>query len=116
MFPNDERNVAADPNDQISPENSASDILRCHYETLSKHLLHLINVAQLLCKEKVITDETLSLVLDNGRSELDKRTILLRAIRHAIRMSNDNLAKFASVLNRFTENVQVGIAIFNDYG
>ena len=116
MFTDDERNVATDPNDQISPENSASDILRCHYETLSQYLPHLINIAQLLCKEKVITDETLSLVLNNGRSELDKRTVLLRAIRHAIHMSNDNLAVFASVLNRFTENVQVGISIFNDYG
>ena len=108
MFLNDERNVG--------PENSASDILRCHYKTLSQYLPHLINVAQLLCEEKVITDETLSLVQDDGQSESDKRTVLLRAIRHAIRMSNDNLAKFASVLNRFTENVQVGIAIFNDYG
>ena len=118
-FPNNEGELVLQevvPDHQISLEDSASDILRYHYGTLSQYLHHPINVAQLLCEEKVISDTTLSYVQDSGRSQSERKTILLKALRSAVHISHHNLEVFASVLKHSSENVKIGNAIFNDYG
>ena len=118
-FPNNEGEPVLQevvvPGHQISLEDSASDILRYHYGTLSRHLRYPINVAQLLCEEKVISDITLSHVQDSERSQSERKTVLLKSLRHAVHINHHNLEVFASVLKRFTENVPLGNAIFNDY-
>ena len=103
------------PGHQIWLEDKASDILLSHYGTLSQHLHHPINVAQLLCEEKIITETMLSQILDSGQSE-SRRRILLSAICGAVHKNPHHLAIFVSVLKRFTENVPVANIIFNDYG
>ena len=103
------------PGHQISLKDRPSDILLSHYGTLSQHLHHPINVAQLLYEEKIISKTMLSQILDSGQSE-SRRTILLSAICGAVHKNPHNLAIFVSVLKRFTENVPVANAIFNDYG
>ena len=50
------------------------------------------------------------------RSQSERRTVLLKAVRGAVHVNHHNLEVFASVLKRFTENVPVANAIFNDYG
>ena len=118
-FPNNEGEPVLQevvPDHQISLEDSASDILRYHYGTLSQYLHHPINVAQLLCEEKVISDTTLSHVQDSGRSQSERRTVLLKALRSAVHINHHNLEVFASVLKHSSENVKIGNAIFNDYG
>ena len=104
------------PGHQISLEDSASDILRYHYGTLSQYLCHPIYVAQLLCVEKVISDTTLSQVEDSGRSQSERRTVLLKSLRHAVHVNHHNLKVFAAVLNHSSENVPLGDAILKDYG
>ena len=45
-----------------SLEDHASDILHCHYGTLSQSLQYPIRVAELLCGERFISETTLSFV------------------------------------------------------
>ena len=101
---------------QMSPEDCASDILCYHYGTLSQYLHHPNNVAQLLCQEKVISDTTLSQVQDNQRSQSERKTVLLKALRSAVHIDHHNLEVFASVLKHSSENAKIGEAIFSDYG
>ena len=99
----------------MSPEDISSDILRKYYVSLSQHLHHPINVAQLLCEAEIISDISLSHIEDSGQLQ-SERTVLLKAIRHAVHVNHHNLEVFASVLKRITKNVPFGDAIFNDYG
>ena len=107
--------IVTDPDVQTSPEDRASDILRNHYGRLSQSLHHTISVAQLLCEEKVISDTTLFNMNDIRRTPSERKTILLKSIRGAVRVSYCNLRTFASVLLKFNENVQFGDAILRDY-
>ena len=99
----------------MSSEDIASDILRNYYGALSQYLLHPINIAQHLCELEILSDTTLAYIEDSGQLQ-SERTVLLRAIRHAVHINHHNLEVFASVLKRITENVPFGDAIFNDYG
>ena len=116
-FPNDKEDFLLEVvrDDQMSSEDIASDILRNYYGTLSQYLLHPIKVAQHLCEVEVISDTTLAYIEDSGQLH-SERTVLLKAIRHAVHANHHSLEVFASVLKRFTENVPLGDAIFNDYG
>ena len=96
-----------------SPEDIASDILRCHYEALSQDFHHPIDVAQILFQEEVLSDMT---NINSGQSDSERRTVFLKAIRSAVHINHHNLALFSSILKRFTENVPIANAIFNDYG
>ena len=92
---------------------NASDILRHHYGTLSQSLHYPIRVAEILCGERIISPETLSMV--KSQSETEASFVLLRAIRHAVHSNYSNLLKFASVLLKFTSNVPCANAIIEDY-
>ena len=126
MFPDDlitagnvREVVMTGRSDQMSPEDHASDILRCHYGTLSRSLQYPIRVAQLLCGEGVVTQSTLS-IMENDQwpqsAEEKAISVLLRAVRHAIHSNYHNLAVFASVLLKISSNVPSAKAILMDYG
>ena len=100
-------------NDQMSHEDHASDILCYHYGFLSQSLYYPSYMTQILCGEKVISDETLKAVEDTEQSESERRTVLLKAVRHAVHNNYHNLEVFASVLR--IENAQVADLILNDY-
>ena len=102
----------------ISPEQCASDILCYHYATLSQSLHDPISVGWLLCDQDptIISEETLSSLEHSSQSESVIKGVLLKSLRRAVCIKHHNLEVFASVLNRFTENVPLGNAIFNDYG
>ena len=100
----------------MSHEDQTSDILRYHYGSLSQSLYYTSYVAQMLCGEKVISEETLKAVEVIERSESERRTVLLKAVRHAVHNNYHNLEVFANVLRITTiENAQVAGLIFNDY-
>ena len=101
----------------ISPEQCASDILRCHYATLSQSLHDPISIGWLLCDQDptIISEETLSSLEHSSQSQSVIKGVLLKSLRHAVHINHHNLEVFASVLKRFTENVPLSNAIFNDY-
>ena len=101
-----------------SREDHASDILCCHYGTLSQSLQYPIRVAELLCGERVISETTLSVVKNKQRSQSEEKAIivLLHAVRHAVHSNYSNLLVFASVLLKFTSNVPCAKAILKDCG
>ena len=103
--------------DQMSPEDHASDILRCHYGTLSQSLQYSLKVAQLLCGERVITRPTLAIMESEQWPQSEEKTlsVLLRAVRHAVHSNYHNLAIFASVLLKKSSNVPCANAILIDY-
>ena len=88
----------------------ASDILRCHYGTLSQCLKCPVRVAQLLHNEGVIPNE----VLGNIQDEENAIGLLLQAVRHAVHTNYHNLEVFASVLLKQTSNVPCANAIIQD--
>ena len=101
-----------------SHEDHASDILCCHYGTLSQSLQYPIRVAEMLCGERVISNVTLSTVKTTAESwsEAEASFVLLRAIRHGVRSNYSNLIIFASVLLKFTSNVPCAKDLLKDYG
>ena len=101
-----------------SCEDHASDILRCHYGTLSQSLQYPVGIAELLCGEKVISKTTLSFVKKKQHSQSAEKAIivLLQAVRHAVHTNYHNLMIFASVLLKFTINVPCGEGILKDCG
>ena len=123
-FPED-KEISTAPNEtitdhssNISPEQCASDILRCHYATLSQSLHDPISIGWLLCDQDptIISEETLSSLEYSSQSQSVIKGVLLKSLRCAVYINHHNLEVFASVLKRFTENVPLGNAIFNDYG
>ena len=104
--------------DQSTPEQCASDILRCHYAILSQSLHDPISIGCLLCDQDptIISEETLSSLEHSSQSESVIKGVLLKLLCRAVHINHHNLEVFASVLKRFTENVPLGNAIFNDYG
>ena len=102
----------------LHKSRAASDILRCHYSTLSQSLQYPVSVAQVLHGEGFISKTTMSTIKTTAQSSSEEKAIsvLLRAVRHAVHTNYHNLAVFASVLLRFTDNVRCGKAILKDYG
>ena len=104
--------------DHSTPEQCASDILRCHYATLSQSLHDPISIGWLLCDQDptIISEETLSSLEHSSQSQSVIKGVLLKSLRRAVHINHHILEVFASILKRFTENVPLGNAIFNDYG
>ena len=96
----------------------ASDILRCHYGTLSQSLQYPIRVAELLCGEGVISQTTLFNVKTTAKSHSKKEAafLVLKAVRHAVHVNYHHLEVFANVLLKFTSNVPCANAILTDCG
>ena len=121
-FPDDQTTVAnvqeVVMTSYSSHEDHASDILCCHYGTLSQSLHYPIRVAQLLCEERVISQTTLFNVKTTAQSHSEKEAIflLLKAVRHAVHTNYHHLEMFASVLLKFTSTVPCANAILKDYG
>ena len=107
-----------DHNDQINHEDHASDILRCHYGTLSQSLRYPVRVAHYLYGEGVITKATFFIVKYTAKSHSTGKAlfVLLRAVRHAVHTNYHHLMIFASVLLKFTSNVPCANAILKDCG
>ena len=95
-----------------SHEDHASDILRCHYGTLSQSLQYLISVAQLLHGEGVISES----ILDRMETCKQPVTLLLNTVRKVVHNNYKNLEVFANVLQKSVVNKQLGDAIMKDYG
>ena len=104
--------------DQMSCEDHASDILRCHYGTLSESLHYPIGVAQLLYEDEVISKMKLAFVKYTAEClSMEKAVyLLLQSVRHAIHTNYHNLEVFASVLLKFTSSVPCANSILKDCG
>ena len=97
-------------------EDQASDILRCHYGTLSQFLRHPVRVAQYLYGERVITKTRLEIIKYTAKSPSTRKAlfVLLQAVRHAVHTNYHNLEVFASILLKHTSNVPCAKAIIQD--
>ena len=102
--------------DEMSKEDCASDILRCHYGSVSQSLQDPVSVARLLHGEKTISQDTLTSVESTRRSPVEKRTILLTWVRGAVHTNYCSLWVFGSVLQNVTGNISLGRAILEDNG
>lgn len=102
----------------MSHEDCASDILRCHYSTLSQSLQYPITVAQQLQGEGIISEEILTFVKSAAQSSSEGKAtfILLKAVRRAVHTKCSNLEVFASVLLKFKDSVQCANDILKDCG
>ena len=83
---------------------------------LSESLSDPVSVARLLNAEHVITGQVLASVESASPSVPNQREVLLAAIREAIQNEYSFLQTFASVLCKFTDNVQLGKSLLRDYG
>ena len=101
-----------------SCEDHASDILRCHYGTLSQSLQYPVRVAHYLYGEGVITKTRLAIIKYTAKSLSTSKALfmLLGAVRHAVHTNYHHLMIFASVLLKFTSNVPCASAILEDCG
>ena len=101
-----------------SLEDHASDILRCHYGSLSQSLRYPVRVAQYLYGEGVISKARFAIVKYTAKSLSTRKAlfILLRAVRHAVHTNYHHLMIFASVLLKFKSDVPCGNAILKDCG
>ena len=100
-----------------SLEDQASDILRCHYGTLTQTLHYPVSVARLLYRDQVISQTRLTIVKFTAQSFSDEEAIflLLKAIRRAVHNNHHNLERFASVLLKVTNNMSCANGILEDY-
>ena len=103
-----------------SHEDQASDILRCHYGTLSQSLQYPVSVARLLHRDQVISQTRLTIMKFTAQSFSDEEAIflLLKAIRRAVHNNYHNLEVFANVLLKVTNNIPCANAILekcNEY-
>ena len=96
----------------LSHEDQANTIFCCHHASLCQSLQYPFKVAQLLCGEDVIPETTVT----NMETCSQSVTVLLKAIDNAVHTNYQNLRVFASVLQRFTDNILLGNAIMKDYG
>ena len=101
-----------------SHEDHASDILCCHYGTLSQSLRYPVRVARYLCGEGVITKTRLAIIQYTAKSLSTNKALLmlLGAVRHAVHTNYHHLMIFASVLLKFTSTVPCANAILMDCG
>ena len=100
----------------MSNEECASKILQCHYGSLSQFLCEPVRVAQILQKEKVISDITLITIECIVLSESEQKTVLLSAIRGAVLKKYTNLDILARVMQFFPQNSQLATLILKDCG
>ena len=94
----------------------AIDIFNAHHPNLSKSLSDPVHVASMLQKEGVIKDHVSNSVESASPSVSKQREVLLASLQEAVQTKYSSLQVFASVLCKFTSNVQLGKAIHQDYG
>ena len=63
----------------------------------------------------MISEQTLTNLESTGQSELERRIVLLRAVRYAVCTKYNKLEVFAGVLLKFSNNVPLANAILKDY-
>ena len=94
----------------------AIDIFNVHHPNLSKSLSDPVHVAIMLQKEGVIKNHVLNNVESASPSVSKQREVLLASLQEAVQAKYSSLQVFASVLCKFTSNVQLGKSIHQDYG
>ena len=101
----------------MSREDHASDILRCHYGTLSQSLRYPIRVAQLLHKEGVISVTRLDIIKTTAQSYTEEEAVylLLKEVRRAVHAKYHDLEVFANVLSKFKSNAPYAKSILEDF-
>ena len=120
-FPDDQTTVAnvqeVVMTSYSSHEDHASDILRCHYGTLSQSIRYPVRVAHYLYGEGVITKTRLEIIEYTAKSPSTRKALLmlLGAVRHAVHTNYHNLTIFASVLLKFTSTVENRLYIDGHY-
>ena len=93
--------------------NIASEILRNNYEALSLSIDEPVQLATLLepqLEEKILRDVEL-----HRRSLAVSIGIILKAVRVAVRKSNEHLELLVSALRKFDKTVYIADAIFKEY-
>ena len=121
-FPDDQTTVAnvqeVVMTSYSSHEDHASDILCCHYGTLSQSLQYPVRVSHYLYGEGVITKTRLAIIKYTAKSLSTNKALLmlLGAVRHAVHTNYHHLMIFASVLLKFTSTVPCANAILKDCG
>ena len=121
-FPDDQTTVAnvqeVVMTSYSSHEDHASDILRCHYGTLSQSLRFPVRVAHYLYGEGIITKTRLAIIKYTAKSLSTNKALLmlLGAVRHAVHTNYHHLTIFASVLLKFTSTVPCANAVLKDCG
>uniref|UniRef100_A0A1X7SRL0 Uncharacterized protein n=1 Tax=Amphimedon queenslandica TaxID=400682 RepID=A0A1X7SRL0_AMPQE len=109
-------NAAADKLDQEKRNTVlATQIFNTHHPLLSQSLSDPVSVAIMLEREGVITGQVLASVESASPSVPNQREVLLAAIIVAIESKYSLLQTFASVLCKFTGNVELGTVIQRDY-
>ena len=98
-----------------SSEDRASDILCCHYGSLSLSLHYPVSIAHYLFGEGVITKTRLA-IIKYSLSTRKALLMLLKSIRYAVHINYRHLMIFASVLLKFSSNVPCAKAILKDCG
>ena len=96
-------------------EDYASDILQCHYGTLSQSFQYPVRVARLLHREGIINWPFVENE-QHSQSEEEATLVLLKKVRHAVHTNYQNLVLFANVLLKRTSHVLCGKAILKDCG
>ena len=83
-----------------------------YHAALSQNLPNPDNVAVLLQKEKILTEEVVTSI-ETKASLPEKRKVLLASVQDAVCTNPHNLLVFGVVLKNFTSSVSQ--AILNDY-
>ena len=83
-----------------------------HHAALSENLTNPDNVAVLLQKEKILTEEVVTSI-ETKASLPEKRKLLLTSVQYAVCTNPHNLLVFGVILKKFTKSVSQ--AILNDY-
>ena len=101
----------------MSRNDHASNILRCHYGTLSQSLQHPIRLARLLQKERVISQTVLNNVNNTVQflSTEEATFVLLKSIRHAVHSNYHNLEVFARILVIYIHTVPCAKNILKEF-
>lgn len=95
-------------------EEQTSDILRNNYGCLCQSLNVPVNIAKLLHGE-ILSDQVIMDVLATRESLSDSRSVLLKAVRSAIRSNHKCMELFVTVLRQFQDTAQVGDILFEEY-
>ena len=94
---------------------AAVSIFNTHHPLLSQSLCDPVNVTRMLYEEGVITWQVVTSVESASPSIPKQREVLLDAIREVIQFNYNTLQTFASVLCKFHDSAQLGVAIHGDY-
>ena len=102
--------------DESQQARKAKELLRQHYDIVFQVILYPKNVATMLYKEKVISEETMEKVTTLKGDVTEQKRELFRAIRAIIAVDHKMLKIFASVLKLYTESTKIGMKLLRHYG